>query len=42
MATQIAHDDPNRQEPFARRYGWATLLYVVFAALIALLFVMVR
>ena len=42
MATQIAHDDPNHQEPLARRYGWATLLYVMFAALLVLLFVMVR
>ena len=42
MATQIAHDDPNDQEPYGRRYGWAALVYVMFAALVALLFIMVR
>jgi hypothetical protein len=42
MATQIAHDDPNDQEPLGRRYAWATLEYVMFAAMFALLFLMVR
>ncbi len=38
----VPHDDPHDQEPLTRRYGWATLLYAMFAVLVMLLFVMVR
>lgn len=35
-------DDPTKHEPTGRRYGWTIVLYLTFAALIVLLFVMVR
>ena len=38
----IYYDDPHKQEPLHRRYGWTTLLYATFAAFIILLFLMVR
>jgi hypothetical protein len=42
MATQIAHDDPHHQESLLRRHGWDALVYVMFAGLAVLLFLMVR
>jgi hypothetical protein len=42
MPTQIAHDDPTDQESLLRRYGWAAVVYVMFAVLAVLLFLMVR
>jgi hypothetical protein len=35
-------DDPRKQEPLARRYGWSAVLYLSFAAFIVLLFFLVR
>lgn len=35
-------DDPTKQEPLGRRYGWSALLYLTFLALIVLLFLLVR
>jgi hypothetical protein len=42
MPLRYEHDDPHAQEPRARRYGWTILLYVSFAVLITILFLMVR
>ena len=42
MPLEYEHDDPRRQEPRGRRYGWTALLYISFAVLITIFLLMVR